>query len=65
MEPEGSLPYSQEPYIGPYPKSGQASPCKPSNIFEIKPFLTEFEFMYQLAFFYIRPDIISQILLSK
>jgi hypothetical protein len=64
MEPEGSLPCSQEPSIALYPKSGQYSPCKP-NIFEIKYFLTEFQFMYQLAFFCIRPDIVSQILLSK
>jgi hypothetical protein len=29
MEPEGSLPFSQEPCMGPYPKSEQSSQYHP------------------------------------
>jgi hypothetical protein len=29
MEPEGSLPYSQEPSTGPYPEPGQSNPYHP------------------------------------
>jgi hypothetical protein len=28
MEAEGSLPYSQEPYTGPYSESNQSSRCR-------------------------------------
>jgi hypothetical protein len=30
MEPEGSLPCSQEPFIGPYPEPDQSSPYYPT-----------------------------------
>jgi hypothetical protein len=29
MEPEGSLPHSQQPAICPYPEPDQSSPCPP------------------------------------
>jgi hypothetical protein len=29
MEPEGSVPCSQEPSAGPYPAPDQSSPCHP------------------------------------
>jgi hypothetical protein len=29
MEPEGSLPHSQEPSTGPYPESDESSPYHP------------------------------------
>jgi hypothetical protein len=29
MEPEGSLPLSQEPFTGPYPESYQSNPYDP------------------------------------
>jgi hypothetical protein len=29
MEPEGSLPCSQEPFAGPYPEPDQSSPYRP------------------------------------
>jgi hypothetical protein len=29
MKPEGSLPYSQEPSMGPYPEPDQSSPYHP------------------------------------
>jgi len=31
MEPEGSLPHSQEPATCPYPELDQSSPCPPSH----------------------------------
>jgi hypothetical protein len=30
MEPEGSLPYSQEPSTGPYPEPDQSNPYHPT-----------------------------------
>jgi hypothetical protein len=30
MEPEGSLPYSQDPSTGPYPEPDQSSPSHPT-----------------------------------
>ena len=32
MEPEGSLPYSQESTSCPYPDPDQSSPCPPSHL---------------------------------
>jgi hypothetical protein len=29
MEPEGSLPFSQEPFIGPYPEADESNPHIP------------------------------------
>jgi hypothetical protein len=34
MEPEGSLPHSQEPATCPYPKPDRASPCFPIPLLE-------------------------------
>jgi hypothetical protein len=33
MEPEGSLPYSQEPSTGPYPEPDKSNPYHPMSIF--------------------------------
>ena len=35
MEPEGSLPHSQEPATSPYPETDQPSPCPPSHFSKI------------------------------
>jgi hypothetical protein len=35
MEPEGSLPHSQEPATCPYPEPYQPSPCPPSHFLKI------------------------------
>jgi hypothetical protein len=35
MEPEGSLPHSQEPANCPYPEPDQSSPCPPSHFLKI------------------------------
>jgi hypothetical protein len=35
MEPEGSLPHSQEPVICPHPQPKQSSPYLPSHCLEI------------------------------
>jgi hypothetical protein len=50
MEPEGSLPYSQQPTICPYPEPDRSSPWSPSNLSKIHftkshipfPFLTSY-----------------------
>jgi hypothetical protein len=31
MEAEGSLPWSQQPFTGPYPEPGQSSPYNPTR----------------------------------
>jgi hypothetical protein len=33
MEPEGLLPYSEEPSTGPYPAANQSSPYRPILLF--------------------------------
>jgi hypothetical protein len=40
MEPEGSLPHSQEPATCPYPEPAQSSPCPPSHFFKIHSILS-------------------------
>ena len=35
MEPEGSLPHSQQPATCPYPEPDKSSPCPPSHYLKI------------------------------
>jgi hypothetical protein len=41
MEPEGSLPHSQEPATCPYPEPYQSSPCPPSHLLKKESFSVE------------------------
>ena len=49
MEPEGSLPHSQEPATFPYPEPNKSSPCHPIRLLE-DPFSYESESSENLKF---------------
>ena len=60
MEPEGSLPHSQQPAICPYPQPDRSNPCLPIVIFEdtFQYYLLVFAWVFQVVAF-------LQILLPK
>jgi hypothetical protein len=47
MEPEGSLPCSQKPAIGPYPETNESNPHSPI-LFPDDPFLAYFPYVEKI-----------------
>ena len=57
MEPEGSSPYSQQPYTCPYPKPRRYSPCpQPTSRISILILSSHLRLFFQVAFF---PKVLS------
>ena len=54
MEPEGSLPYSQEPATCPYPEPDQSTSCPPSNLSKMVPYTGTYKYtlwaMYRVLY---------------
>jgi hypothetical protein len=46
MEPEGSLPSSQEPSTGPYPEQDQSNPYHPIHFNIVHPLTSSIEFFF-------------------